>query len=162
MQHLTTSPTQVVADERRFEIVHSSAPALDPAAVASAGGREGWYYRPEEEPSALTGPFPTFEQAASKLDQEIGPPDYTAFVFEDGADTAEFERTLPSDYVHAGREILVPTILGVDRLSEPRRWLASRGIPHLTFPSSYLQVDLFPSDEDDDEGDDDEIAGPRP
>lgn len=159
MQHSTTSPTQVVADERGFEIVHSSAPGLDLAALAPADGREGWYYRPEKEPSALAGPFPTFEQAASDLEREVGPPDYTAFMFEDGADTSEFERTLPSDYVHTGREILIPTIPGLERLAEPRRWLAARGIPYLMAPASYMQADLFPDDEDDDE---DEIAGPRP
>lgn len=163
MRHDTTSPTLVVADDRRFEIVHSSALAPDLAIGGASGDREGWYYRPEEDASALTGPVPTFEQAAAKLEAEVGAPDYTAFVFGADADTAEFERTLPSDYVHTGHEILIPTILGLERIAEPRRWLETRGIPHLVAPAGYRQQDLFPDDGDEDEDDDEpEAGGPRP
>lgn len=159
MRHDTTSPTLVVADDRRFEIVHSSALPADPA----DGVREGWYYRPEEDTSALTGPVSTFEQAAAKLEEEIGAPDYTAFIFEAGADTSAFERTLPTDYVHTGAEILIPTILGLERLAEPRRWLEARGIPHLVVPAGYRQQDLFPDDEDDDDPEDEpDNDAPRP
>lgn len=159
MQHDTTSPTLVVADDRRFEIVHSSALSTD---LASSNA-EGWYYRPEEDASALSGPVPTFEQAAAKLEEEVGVPDYTAFLFEAGADTSAFERTLPSDYVHTGAEILIPTILGLERLTEPRRWLEARGIPHLMVPAGYRQQDLFPDDEDEDEDDEEpDLDGPRP
>lgn len=161
MRHDTTSPTLVVADDRRFEIVHSSVLPVG----AAAADREGWYYRPEEDASALVGPVPTFEQAAAKLEAEVGAPDYTAFIFETGADTSAFERTLPTDYVHTGAEILVPTILGLERLAEPRRWLEARGIPHLVVPAGYRQQDLFPDDEDDDNDDDvdePDIDGPRP
>lgn len=159
MKHDTTSPTLVIADDQRFEIVHSSVLPVD-----AAGVREGWYYRPEEDASALVGPVPTFEQAAARLEEEIGAPDYTAFIFEAGADTSAFERTLPTDYVHTGAEILVPTILGLERLDEPRRWLEARGIPHLVVPAGYRQQDLFPDDEDDDDedGDEPDMDGPRP
>lgn len=161
MRHDTTSPTLVVADDRRFEIVHSSMLAPELPIGGGAGGREGWYYRPEEDASALTGPVPTFEQAAAKLEAEIGAPDYTAFLFGADADTAEFERTLPSDYVHTGHEILIPTIPGLERIAGPRRWLEAQGIPHLVAPAGYRQQDLFPDDGDEDD-DEDDVEGPRP
>lgn len=169
MQHDTNSPTLVIADDRRFEIVHSSALSADVLAGFEPGAREGWFYHPEGETAAAVGPSATFEQAAADLEEKVGSPDYTAFVFEAGADTAAFERTLPSDYVHTGADILIPTILGLERLSEPRRWLEARGIPHLVVPAGYRQADLFPDDEDDDDidllpddEDEPEIAGPTP